>query len=165
MEGEIHGSYFKSVMGAMLSSEFIFPELSKKVSNLNEREWYPLQTFSTMLYEVAEKMPAIVMTKIGKNIIFAAQDTLLKFGFNTIEKIARSIAITLTGIVRKVELSKVMKTITSSSNGAIFAYSKIMPVAYGEGLIRGTAQVYKKVITKLEIEEDDSYYIYIVEWS
>jgi len=62
MEGEIHGSYFKSVMSAMLSAEYIFPELSKKVSKLNEREWYPLETFSDMLYEVVEKMPPIVMT-------------------------------------------------------------------------------------------------------
>lgn len=165
MKGEIHGSYFKSVMNAMLTADFIFPELSKKVSDLNEREWYPLQTFSDMLYKVAEKMPAIVMTKIGKNIILAAQDTLLQFGFNSVEKITRDISITLTGIVRKVEFSNVMKTISSSSNNAIFAYSKIMPAAYCEGLIRGTTQIYKKIITKFEISEDDLYYIYTVEWN
>ncbi len=97
--------------------------------------------------------------------LFPSLLIILKFSFDTIEKITRNISITLTGIVRKVELSEVMKTITSSSNSGIFAYSKIMPVAYGEGLIRGTAQVYKKVIIKLKVEEDDSYYIYTVEWS
>jgi hypothetical protein len=165
MEGEIHGSYFKSVMKAMLTAEYSFPELSKKASELNERSWYPLQTFSDMLYEVAEKMPAIVMIHIGKKIFLAAQDTLFKFGFDTFDKLGKDLSITLTGIVRGVDLSEVQKTIKWDSNKAIISYSKILPIPYNEGIIRGAAHMYKKVITKLKVRDEGEYNIFTIEWS
>ncbi len=163
MEGELNGLYFKSVMNAMITSEISFPELSKKVAELDVKKWYPLQMFSDMLYEVAKKMPPVVMVKIGKEIIAAAHDTLLKFGFDTIEKLTNDISSTLAGIVRKVRLTKVQKTISIIPNKSIFAYSTIFPEPYCEGLIRGIAQIYKVFITKFEVTETGGYHVFTIE--
>ncbi|MFX0023053.1 MAG: hypothetical protein ACFE9S_12070 [Candidatus Hermodarchaeota archaeon] len=164
-EGEIHGSYFKQVMSAMMTAEYTLPELSKEVSELDERTWYPLQIFSDMLYKVAEKMPPIVMCKIGRNIFLAAQDTLLKFGFDTFDKLGRDVSITLTGIVRKVDPKKIQKTNYWSSNKAIIAYSKITPAAYSEGIIRGALQMYKKILLNFEITENGDFNIFTLEFN
>ena len=101
-------------MNAMLASEISFPELTKQVSELNEKLWYHVQMFSDMLYKVAEKMAPIVMVKIGRKVVMLAKDTILNFGYDTMEKLGKDVSVSLMGIVRKVKLNKISKTISYS---------------------------------------------------
>jgi hypothetical protein len=166
IEGEILGKFFKNVIGAMVTSEIKFPLIYGEVEQLKDNSWYPLQRFSKILYEIAEKMPPIVMMKIGKNVGLAQNKMLEMLGIYSFEELIKDMSIRLTGLVRNVDLKKIIKTINYHLDKKILVagFSTITPAAYDEGILRGGFQSFYKFIVKFDHIREGNIDIFTIEW-
>jgi len=164
MGGEILGSFYKIVMNSMLIADLSFPDLSARVKQLNDDQWYSHDEYIQMLQTVAIKVTPLMLKNMGKKLLTAIKPRLVAEGFASTESIMQDVWKPFHSQVRNVAVGAYMKTLEYSKGKATIGMNNEQPPAYTEGLLRGAVSAYGNTLRNISSKVEGDWTIFTIEW-
>jgi hypothetical protein len=163
---KLKGVFLKTVVGSLMSGDILFPEYKKMIDEMSDQNWYSWDLYTQMLQDLSQKLPPVVVTNVGINVILAGRDIFVKEqGFNTIDKLLKGYPdmfdLTIVGLPDHERI----KLLKYEQGHVVMHYTVRQPKAFNEGVIMGFFKIYNKTMKTFHIEQvNKDYYEVEVTW-
>jgi hypothetical protein len=163
---KLKGVFLKTVIGSLMSGNFLFPEYKKVLDGMHDDEWYSWDLYTQMLQDISKKLAPAVVANVGINVILAGKDIFIKEqGFDTIDKLLKGYPDMFNKTIVGLPDHEKIKLIEYNPGHVIMHYTTRQPKAFNEGVIKGFFKLYKKTLKSFKIEQiNKDYYEVEISW-
>jgi hypothetical protein len=142
MPGTLAGGHFKSLINALLFAGVIAPEVRARIEAMRVDDQYPWDEFTGLAQDLAQKIPAGVLTTVGKKVCHGAVDTFRALGFDDAESILRDYRTFFEIIVVDAPARDAPETLMFEPGHVVITAGTTLPGPLLEGFFRGIVEAY-----------------------
>jgi len=146
--GRIQGTYFKLVIGNLLSVRILFPEYKRRIDGMSPTGLYPWAEYTAMMQAIARELPTETMVQVGKKIVKDSKAYFASQGFDTAERILGDWAALMAANVLDLPPDDLVQTQAFSQGSVVIVAGAAQPAALVEGYMRGVAEMFGHRVTR-----------------